>query len=79
MYLGRSVVYSVTLSSEMFQRHVRICSESVISFCPSRDVMYNSGCVEGLSVEVTARQGVVRYRWKSQLDRELLDIGGSHS
>ena len=55
MCLGRSVVYSVKLSSEMFQRHVRIFSESVISFYPSRDVIYSSGSVEGLSVEVTAR------------------------
>jgi hypothetical protein len=55
MYLGRGTVYFVKLSSEMFQRHVRIFSENVISLYPSRDVMYNSGSVEGLSVEVTAR------------------------
>jgi hypothetical protein len=61
MYLGRSIVYSVKLSSEMFQRHVRMFSESVISFYPSRDVMYNMGLWSG-------------YRWKSQQDRELFDI-----
>jgi len=55
MYLGRSIVYSVKLFSEMFQRHVRMFNESVISFYPSGDVMYNIGSVERLSVEVTAR------------------------
>jgi hypothetical protein len=55
-YLGRSIVYSVKLSSEMFQRHVRIFIEIVISFYPSRDLMYNNGSMEGLSVEVTARE-----------------------
>lgn len=57
MCLDGSIVYSVKLSPVIFQRHVRILRESVISFYPSRDVMYNSGSVEGLSVEVTARYG----------------------
>jgi hypothetical protein len=65
MYLGRSIAYSVKLFSEKLQIHVRVFSESVISLYPSRDVICNSGLLEG-------------YRWKSQLETGVVRYSRSN-